>query len=105
MLEFLQQDPEVGAVKVNLWLRQVVPVSFENNVFTLRIPNSMIRHTIQTKFERKIIDFLKNILCIKEEISAVYIIAEDENGAENTVTLLNDVQPVKQSIPADPANI
>lgn len=105
MLEFLQQDPEVGAVKVNLWLRQVVPVSFENNVFTLRIPNSMIRHTIQTKFERKIIDFLKNILCIKEEISAVYIIAEDENGAENTVTSSNDVQPVKQSIPADPANI
>ena len=80
MLDFLKQDPEIGPVKVNIWLAQVKPLSLVGDTYTLEVPNTMFRQAIQSKYEKKISDFLKNILCLNSELHASYIIAAEPPG-------------------------
>ena len=54
MLDFLKQDPEIGPVKVNIWLAQVKPLSLVGDTYTLEVPNTMFRQAIQSKYEKKI---------------------------------------------------
>lgn len=76
-LEFLKQDAEVGAVKVNMWLSPVKPISMENGTFTLEVPNVMFKQTLQSRYEQKIISFIKALLRTNSDLHAEYLIAAE----------------------------
>lgn len=97
LLEFLANDQEIGPVKANLWLSRINPISLENNVLTLEVPNTLHRHTVETRFEKKITSSIKDMLCLPEDISAVYIVSGEssavhsENTAKTAETVSNTV--------------
>lgn len=83
LLDFFADDPDVGRTKVNIWFMPIKPVSLENNVLKLEVPNTVHRRKIQIGFEKKISSFIKEMLCLDNEISIVYSVGGDENGQDS----------------------
>ena len=83
LLDFFADDPDVGRTKVNIWFMPIKPVSLENNVLKLEVPNTVHRRKIQLGFEKKISSFIKEMLCLDKEISIVYAIGGDEGSQDS----------------------
>ncbi len=70
--------PEIGNDNVELWLRPVEPLSLENRLMRVRVPNKFFSEWIKDHYQRKIEGLLKS--ATGTEIALDYSVAKDLQG-------------------------
>jgi chromosomal replication initiator protein len=83
---------ELTEVSFNTWIKSINPLSMENNILRLGVPNDFTRGILNTRYKDLIINALKLITSKKYNIE-FFIISEENQTSEEPKPNLGNKQP------------